>query len=277
LSIQESFASHASGSYQWTIFIAVFGILVVVIRSIVPFLTRKNDASDILPDVDESSDDTYSPQSEIDRFAELKGQMDREERNNVWYNSTIETTSFDIPESSLCMKNATPEQFRDLISKNLIFLCIRYTVDGIKKISRGSGIVLESNVIIMNNHGINTQSAEFEIEIINNLRVTGVSSNLQFKLSQNEIIRNSNYDCAMFKCNSLPPRRSILKYWNVSKTHISKGMYVRRNDDGTVNFEILRNCEYHCGIQIAGLLEPISAFFGKISRNTQSGDCGSCW
>lgn len=271
LQIQSSFARNICDNKQWLLFVATLGLVVVFFKCTFSATNPIKDEDDE-PNTDNSE---YTMQSENDRFEALKSKVEREEKANVWFNSTLETATFEVPHSSLCMQSLEPTGIRDLFSKNIVHLNVRYKRLGLPKISSTGGIILTNNIILLNNHTLPIDIEEYEIEIVTELTITGVNGNLRMRLNNKEIVRDFTCDVALFKANSLPPRKSIMKYWGESHGNISRALVLQRSSVGTCAHQIERAVTAFPDMYLDALERSLDAYMAQSQTVTKAGDCGS--
>lgn len=265
LQIQSTFAKQVCTNKHWLLFVSTLGLVVVFLKCITKDKSKKTE-----------HDDQYEVQTtEEDRFAALKAKVVREERNNVWYNSSIETASFEIPVSSQCFKNKTEYEMRDHLSNNILHVNIRFSREGTPKIYRTGGVVITNNIILVNNHTLPLDVDEFEVELVSMLATTGVNANLKMRLMSGDIIRAPECDMAIFKASSLPPRKDITKFWGENLITISKAIVLQRESSGELVLRTERNVVAYPDFYLHALNRTILAYMTKSNNLTRTGDCGS--
>jgi len=274
--VQSSFAKRICDNKQWLFFVATLGLVVLFLKH--TLAPRKKGEEETIPEDDYQVDpgyDDYVMQGEVDRFEALKAKVAREERSNVWYNSNVETATFEVPHAALCKSHLTAEEIRELYSKNIVRLNIRYKRMGLPKIINTGGIILTNNIILVNNHSLPTDIDEFTIDIIAGLTVTGVNGNLRMRLTSKDIVRDFAIDGAIFKANSLPPKKDILKYWGSSFGNISKAVVLQRTGDGCCTLRVERALVARHNMHLHALDRSLDAYMAHSQYVTKAGDCGS--
>lgn len=261
--IQESFSNNICNNKSWLIFLSIFGIAVTFVRTFFKYNR-----------IQESS--TFDPQvSNEDRFEAIKKTLEKEQRNNVWYNSTTELSTFEVPASSLCIKNITDTQFRDIVDKNMCRVYIVYSSQGVDKMRNTGGVVITNNIVMINNHALPTDQNELDVTIAFNLVTTGVNTNVTFKLYQSSIVRDLTHDLALFRLHSLPPRKSVLKYWGNIHERISRSLVLHRNKNGELTYHNDHNVSAYPNYYLAPLGINLNVYIAQSQVCTKDGDCGN--
>lgn len=155
---------------------------------------------------------------------------DLRKRTNVWYNDSYSLTSSNFTPASTSSKGMNFENFCDKISKNCIVLtCL--TIEG--KFRPCRAICLGGHIYLTNNHNIPECVNTMDVKIIQGPQSQGVTSNIQFKMSEDCIHRYPERDLAILIIRQNPPKKNITKYFLKGDVKtVLNGAYVTRDYDG---------------------------------------------
>lgn len=290
LRLLESFRVHSVGGPAWCTFLAALGIAVVVMRSVGSTrCAHTNPANDKVSQVpsghggdaevqggcssgEERS--TLSSDDDVRRFTDVKSRLAREERRNVWYNPTMQLATFEVPVASLSLANSKPEQVRDICSRNVVRIKIRYVKDGVNRVCSTGGVILVGNIVMVNEHTL-PHVDHLKIEVISAPVTDGVTPNFEMFLHGSSIYRLPAHDIALFRALSLPPRKSLLKFWGETHVDISKAIVISRSIDGRTEFSVERGVTAYPKMHLPALGRDLNVYMVNKTTMTKPGDCGA--
>jgi hypothetical protein len=201
-------------------------------------------------------------------IAELNG------RENVWYNNDVQLSHADFTRESRSSKGMTFEEFNQKVSRNVFKFKIR---NADKSIRTGTVTVLYGQIFLTNNHILSDISSCAECWLFGKKQYDN-TPNLNFFLCENQIVRNTELDIAVFFVPNFRPRRNILNYFIRSKGSGSlKGNMLVPNTDGSISTVPVENIR---------MSKDMVSGFGMFRHSTdrwqsssetmlKDGDCGS--
>lgn len=199
--------------------------------------------------------------------------LEKEDRENVWYNSDIQLTHFDLPKASGSSVGATADEIRDLFSKNCVLLRIKVKGELTTRIMRGT--FLKGHFCVTNGHAFKDTGDVYEVEVVQNNNMLAINSNLKTILRRQDIQFASNNDVCVFEIKSLPPFRDIRKYWCESALPTSSGLELTRDEQGNVSKNALFALRLQEEFPVESLKGKFPVYLGHSTNITQDGLCGS--
>lgn len=206
-------------------------------------------------------------------FGTTEDQLSKETKSNVWYNPSIELTSFDIPPASASLANAGPDEIRNLFAKNCVLLHIRMHGDNATRIMRGT--FLRGHQCVTNAHAFKDREARFTVTVIQQSVATEFNANVSFDISGSDIAFDQNNDLCVFDVTCLPPFKDISKFWVDTEIFPSSALELMRMPDGTVAKNSIFALSLIPKIPISELKGEFDVYFGKSTLLTEVGMCGS--
>lgn len=196
-----------------------------------------------------------------------------DEPENVWYNNNFVLSSFETTPQILSSKALTRDQFVKMIENNCIYGSFR--VDGLAYTGRFT--CLKGQKYIGNNHIIPILTKPVPFTFIQHATTNGVNMNMEFLISESQILRDPKNDVLIITIPNLPPKRDITKYIPRELIDIkTNGFYASRQSDGSLR---INNLSYICKRGWNGYAN-IPHFEGSIwsatsKEPTYNGECGS--
>lgn len=260
--------------------------------------TRKNQEFDILEDSDEKdpSEDTVDvvingvlyrgPKAwilpNVERvelpvqgnvYGTTEKQLAKEESSNVWYNPTIELSTFDVPKASASLANAGAEQIRDIFSRNCVSLFIR--IEGEATVRKMRAVFVKGHLCVTNGHAFKNTADKYTVDVVRSGMDQALTTNLRINLQRKDISFSNDTDLCVFQVDNIAPFKDISKFW--SKTHIepSSALELLREEDGSVTVRSLFAVNYHANVEVAEMPKKYDIYLGTCTEETQSGDCGA--
>lgn len=199
-------------------------------------------------------------------------QLAKENIQNVWYNSTLELSQFDVPRPSLSLSGCTPASVRDLFAANCVKLEI-YSLDA-GFATRTGGVFLKGQMLCVNRHPFK-HGTKFKIKIISSACSQGLGPNCTIHVSRSEFQELEETDLVVFQVLNVPPRKDILKYWNDLQIPVSRIVSVSRTKSGETQYDEYYNVQLSENFPVESLDRKMDIYIGLTSRDTQEGDCGA--
>lgn len=196
------------------------------------------------------------------------------ERVNVWYNSVVPLSKFDVGSKSIGLQGMSRDFVSDLLGKNTVLFKSTRVVGGRLATKFTRGICVVGHIYMCNDHGL-PSDMDFELEVINSQIGVGISTNLpKFAVHQSEIRRDPKYDLAFIQINKLPSKRDIRQYMAKSiLTQSQDGFYLGRNKEGAVVTNDMAHCLHTVYPCPDGITRDM--YLGYSSTQCVIGDCGS--
>lgn len=207
----------------------------------------------------------------IDNIIGKKPKEDKEEIHNVWYKDQYVTTDIDIPIMSSSYKSLDS----DIVINKLFSNCVHFRSIRPTMQNRSTrAICVGGHLYICNSHGIYTDD-EFDLEIIQGPKETGITSNITTKITQSQIFRVPHTDIAFVTLRCLPPKKKVINLFHkLSYQGKGKGYYLSRNPDGSKYFQRVENIVQK-NIQHDEVKLPSTSWTGYVQSPTEIGMCGS--
>lgn len=201
-------------------------------------------------------------------------QFEKEAASNVWYNPTVELTTFDMPVASTSLANMDGEGVRSLLQKNCVLLHIRGRGDNYKRVIRG--VMLAGHKCMTNAHAFRGGVDWFTITVVSSNNTSGVGGNMSFELHSTMVARSDKTDLCIFDVECLPPFRDVLKYWPDTDHMPTSCVQLLRSDDGSsVRKRNVYNLTFVPQMPIEELGKYCDVFLGTCDEETMIGECGA--
>jgi len=221
---------------------------------------------------------TISPQG---KETELVGERPVDEldgRENVWYNNSFDLCPANFSRESSSSKSMDFNAFCKKISENVIVMKINKTDS--PGYVEGRALGIGGHVYITNNHNIPQMSEPTYIDVIQSCSL-GVNSNLKFVMSESDVFRIPSKDLAFLTFRTLPPKKQIIKYFQVGKSNgIFDGSYATKDSKGKFNpipvLAIRRTEERNLNFRKKNIDARVNMWLGQLrDSSTKNGECGS--
>lgn len=199
-------------------------------------------------------------------------QLVKEQSKNVWYNSAIELSQFDIPLASRSLANLEPSSARDLFAANCVLL--EFQCRDVHFKYRVKGVFIKGQRLIFNRHALKN-GTDFALKIITEPTSCGITSNFTTYFKRHEVTEVEEVDLVGLTVLDVPPRKDITKFWNVSAVPITRMVGVSRTVGGTAEYVELFNVSFQPHLPVAPLNREMHTYLAKSSVLTQDGDCGT--
>lgn len=189
------------------------------------------------------------------------------ERENVWYNSSLELSSFNTTPVITSSKSLTREYMEAKIARNVYFMSIK--IDG--KHFWFRIFCVKGNKYVMNNHSYSSFTGKEIIEVISAPHY-GVSRNIKVRLTEYDVKRYPDKDLCIITIRNINPGCDLTKFFSTN-CDLSKqnGFYVTRNVDGSSTSIPITLTE---NVRFQGDNFLVKALRCTITEPTKHGDCG---
>lgn len=196
--------------------------------------------------------------------------VNKGEAQNVWYRDDFECTTFDMPAAGASWKNFTDAQVESHLSRNCVLVYASSELSGTTRINRA--LALGGQLYVINSHGLH-ESGVIKMRVVDSPVVEGVGTEVNFVLTQSEILRRAG-DLAFFQIRSAPPKRVLDQLFsNTVLGGSPTGFYLKRTEMGTLVRETFSRAMR--SVERIGTLGRMDVWRGTVATPTQKGDCGS--
>lgn len=196
--------------------------------------------------------------------------FEKTERVNVWKRDDYQTSTIDRSEMSASFASLSFDQVTKVIERNTARIKVS---DGIRA-REGNTFSPCGHLWMTNNH---TLFSEGDLEITMSVvpHMQGASSNVVFKLRQEDVFRIKDRDLAFFEVHSWETKRDLRK---MIRLPTLKGAYtatyVTRTKGVTTKIRRVK-CTYQALKEVPELGTTLSTWTGFADEPTVVGDCGS--
>jgi len=196
--------------------------------------------------------------------------FEKTERVNVWKRDDYQTSSIDRSEMSASFASLTYDQVAKVIERNTARIKVS---DGVRA-REGNTFSPCGHLWMTNNHTMFTEG-DLEITLSVVPHMQGASSNVVFKLRQEDIFRVADRDVAFFEVHSWETKRDLRK---LIRAPTLKGLYtatyVTRSKGTDVKLRRVK-CAAQEQKDVPELSTVLSTWTGFTDEPTVVGDCGS--
>jgi len=206
------------------------------------------------------------------KFGTVEDQLTKEETSNVWYNPTVEITTFDTPVASASLANATPEMLRNVFARNCVLL--RIQIEGQSSVRVMRGVFYKGHWLVTNGHAFKKEGETYNVKIIINNDSEGINANITMQIKRKDIQFSDTTDLCALEVSSLPPFKDISKYWCDSNIKPTSCVELIRYTNGEVQFNSIFALS-HTNMEVEELGGNYNVFFGHSTLETEQGLCGS--
>lgn len=219
----------------------------------------------------EPTAESYPLELQGNKFSTTEADLEKEDTANVWYTSTMELASFDVPRPSLSSTAKDGPSIRDLVAHN----CVRLHITALDEnySCRTGAVFVRGQFLVLNGHVLRKGSA-YKIEI-QDMTQQGVSSNHRIEVQKRDFSFLEKRDLACIQVMSMPPFKDITKYWNESPIPITQIVSVKRTNQGDVGYQYVYGVNFVESFPIEALEIRVPMYMGRGQVDTQPGDCGS--
>ncbi len=224
--------------------------------------------------VDESV--TVDPTEDLEVQADISeaDQFVKETSANVWYNPSVELTTFDMPVASTSLVGLDGDGVRNLLHKNCVLLHVRGRGDKFKRVMRG--VMLAGHKCLTNAHAFYDGPNWFTVRVIQADDSGAFRANQEFEIHRDCVAVSTTTDLCIFDVECLPPFRDVLRFWSDSDHHPTSCLQLKRSDNGSVvEKRSIYNLSLVSGMRLETLRKTCDVYIGSSEVETAIGDCGS--
>jgi len=253
--------------------VAIFSMSFAVGHVVGKVINKKSQK--IIEDSEEKDDNNldetnFLPQGNV--MGTTEDQLLKEERQNVWYNPTLELCHFDIPIASSSMSSMDISQIRNYVSNNCVALNI--VAQDVDYKCRTRGVFVKGQYLLFNRHTLK-HGYRFNLTITSSLVSQGVNSNVTVTFTKDECKFNAARDMVILRVRGVPPRKDISKIWTKKNIPVSTLISVGRDTSGLVKFRQHYNTTYFPHFPVEALNSEMPMYLATCDEITEKGDCGS--
>jgi hypothetical protein len=211
------------------------------------------------------------------KFGTTEEQLAKEESQNVWYNPTVEITSFDLPKPSRSLASIDKNDFRDIVANNLVRLESVTETDGVTRRRTTCGVYLSSHYVLANAHLLREEATEWNVTIYRSRPEQGLTDQITFRVCPRDVAMRRDRDLCMFKVLNAPACKDIFKFWAVKPLPLSCMWEILREQNGNVIVRDMYGMNEVQNMRIEELKMTTKVAMGVLSQDnvTKSGDCGA--
>ncbi len=212
--------------------------------------------------------------SQGNMYGTVAAQLLKEEKQNVWYNSKVELTTFDVPTPSRSLTTMDTSDVREKFGRN----CVRLMVQGVGENAYTlnlCGVFIKSHICMTNNHAFREGCDSYKVTIIQSYTAQGINSNITINIQPEDVQRMVNKDICVFEVKSVPPFKDIHKYWNEKVNTFSKVIGVRRTKQGNLEAYEVYKAHLIPKFPVEALHMETDVIMGDTTDETKVGDCGA--
>lgn len=213
-------------------------------------------------------------------FLELQGnihgtteeQLLKETSQNVWYNSAIELSQFDVPTASRSLATLDAPSARNMFAHNCVVL--EFECRDVPFKYRVRGVFVKGQRLIFNRHALKN-GTDFALTIICEPTSCGVTSNVTTYFKRHELVEIEEVDMVGLTVLDVPPRKDITKYWNVSAAPVTHMVGISRTTGGSAVYVELYGVSFQPKMPIIPLDREMDVYLARGNEDTKDGDCGT--
>lgn len=213
---------------------------------------------------------TRVPEIQGLRQSVADGHFAKSEKENVWKRDDYQTSTIDRSEMSASFASLTFDQVTKVVERNTA----RVKVTNGVKAREGNAFSPCGHLWMTNNHTL-FEIGDLEITLSVTPHTQGASSNVVFKLRQEDIFRVAARDLAFFEVHSWETKRDLRKLVREPTLRGSyTGTYVTRTK-GIVTKVRRVKCVTQVTKEVPELCTTLDTWMGWTDEATVVGDCGS--
>jgi len=209
------------------------------------------------------------------KYQTTEDQLEKEETQNVWYNPTVELTTFDMPVASTSLASKSKEELRDILARNLVRLDVVATFAQERVHTNVCGVLVSSQYLLCNAHAFKKEVSHWEVTLLQQSLSDGVTSNLTFDVHESEIVIWREQDLCLLKATNVPPVKDVLKFWLDGDITVTKMMEFYRRKELDVHVREVYGVDFVPQMPVPALASCHPVYMGQGLEDTQAGDCGA--
>jgi len=209
-------------------------------------------------------------------FGTTETQMVKEDRQNVWYNPTVELTRFDLPLASVSNATATVAELRDMLAANCVRVDISFKEGNLLRKRGMCGVFTNSHNLLVNAHLFPPSMENCDVTITTGPGI-GITTNVTFKLFSKEIKKILHKDLCMFQVTALAPRKDITKFWAQDLTNVTRMLRLKRERNGVLEAAEIFGVSFYpeCSFTEQETVLNCGLYRGVLDCESSYGDCGA--
>jgi hypothetical protein len=209
-------------------------------------------------------------------FGTTEDQMIKEERQNVWYNPTVELSRFDLPVAAASLSSATPAEMRDMLENNCVRVDIRFREGDLLRRRGMCGTFVKGHFLLVNSHLFPPHFKQCEVTVTTGPGL-GINTNVVFTLMESEVVHMLKKDMCMFMVTALPPRKDITKFWAQDLSCVSRMIRLKRTNTGVMELAEIFGVSFfpQCTFTEEETSLECGMYRGTLEHESSSGDCGA--
>ena len=198
--------------------------------------------------------------------------LEQTERTNVWYNPTMELSTFDVPTPSKSIAQYNDTELRDYFANNCVYLQIRGK--GTNHTRHMKGVFTRGHFLLTNGHAFEKEFDEYQVKIIKINPGQTLGPNHVINVRRKDIGFSQTNDTAMIEVLSMPPQKDLTKLWCEKMIPITKALQFIREEDGTMSVNSVFAIQHVPQMEIENInFENVYHGIGNIE--TRNGMCGA--
>jgi len=201
----------------------------------------------------------------------LETQIEKEEKQNVWYVANPTISTFEIPVASRSLATASNSDIRDILDKNCVAVNVR--ANGRSMTLRG--IFVTAQKLLLPAHAFAHVTAQCVINVIDSDITKTHNTNYEFTLNKQDLVVMSGMDLCMIEVSGVPPKKSVLRYFLEEEICPSNGFELMRQTDGTLDLIPFYNLQKELNVPVAEIDSVVDVYIGTSAQETAPGMCGS--
>lgn len=219
-----------------------------------------------------------SVEAQGNKFSTTEDQLEKEASCNVWYNSEVELTRFDLPLASQSLVGKKDDEVRDMLAHNIVCVEAVCHVAVGKSTSVMSGVFVQSHFLLVNAHLFRDDADTWDVTISRHSRTEGVSDSITMKVVRKDLIFRKDKDLCILKVLYCPPTKDILKFWAEKELTFGSMSEISRKPTGDLTMRAVHGVYRWPQMNVPSLHIDVDIYMGTLPSNipeTRNGDCGS--
>jgi len=187
------------------------------------------------------------------------------ERKDYFYTEVSEITSFTGTEKSKC---TTMADLSKRVESNVVYA----EAHGVLHAGICRLLGVGQNYYITNNHCLPDDLQGMGVRM--GVDKNGISKNIEFVVTESDVVRDVERDIALVRLMSLPPRKSIMDYFLLEHpTGFSEGLYIDRDESGVISKIDMPHISYEMA-RPSGMKYDLDCAVSPVNVVTAKGQCG---
>lgn len=198
----------------------------------------------------------------------------KKERDNVWYSADYEVSCFDLSPTITSNKQLSVEDYVSMLQRNCVYLDMEEGKT--KRFTRA--FCLKGQFYGINNHVLEPFKEGFRATIVMQREKAGVTQNVEFFVSMEQIQRFPERDFAILYLPNLPPKKNIVQHFPKKEYRSETSvLLLGRTRAGGVDRRTVHSLRKDVNARLSAYNIVATTYMGKVSTPTVPGDCGSLY